>query len=257
MNAARGLLWRRAAAGRRRHHRDAARRTDRRIRRPPGVGNARSSIAPRRPLQGVVVTTGGDVWILGVEKRQLVHFPKGDLSKGRIVCEGDSAEPCKSFLGPFHLGIDPQDRIWVANSGINHVTRFPAADPSKAENFKSGFNSSGLGIDSQGNVWVTNRFGSGLLGMAHLIDMGVHLKLEGVTGASDYLTTVMSRQKGGAGSVNLLRPDGSQYPGSPFTGGGLPRGASAALRWRRTGVAGFSTWASRPSTGSQRTAVSS
>jgi hypothetical protein len=132
-------------------------------------------------MQGIVVTTGGDVWILGVEKRQLVHFPKGDLSNGRIVCEGDSAEPCKSFLGPFHLG-----------------------------------------IDSQGNVWVTNRFGSGLLGMAHLVDMGVHLKLEGVTGASDYLTTVMFKQKGAAGSVNLLRPDGSQYPGSPFSSGGLP-----------------------------------
>ena len=175
-------------------------------------------------MQGVIVTPSGDVWVLGIEKRQLVHFPKGDLTKGRIVCEGDSAEPCKSFLAPFHLGIDQQDRIWVANSGVDHVTRFPAADPSKAENFKVGFNSSGLGIDSRGDVWVTERFGSGLLGMAHLIDMGVRLKLEGVAAASDYLTKTMSEQKGGrfGGSVTLLRPDGSPYPGSPFTGGGLP-----------------------------------
>ena len=79
----------------------------------------------------------------------------------------------------------------MANSGIDHVTRFPAADPSKAENFKVGFNSSGLGIDSRGNVWVTERFGSGLLGMAHLVDMGVRLKLEGVAAASDYLTKTM------------------------------------------------------------------
>ena len=69
-------------------------------------------------------------------------------------------EPCKSFRAPFHLGIDQQDRIWVSNSGVDHVTRFPAADPSKAENFKTGINNSGLGIDSQGNVWVTNRFGN-------------------------------------------------------------------------------------------------
>jgi streptogramin lyase len=174
--------------------------------------------------QGVIVTPGGDVWVLGIEKSQLVHFPKGDLRKGRIVCEGDKEEPCKSFRAPFHLGIDQQDRIWVSNSGVDHVTRFPADDPSKAENFKTGINNSGLAIDSQGNVWVTNRFGNGLLGMAHLVDMGVRLKLEGVTAASDYLTTTMSKQKGGrfGGSVTLLRPDGTQFPGSPFTGDGLP-----------------------------------
>jgi hypothetical protein len=182
-------------------------------------------------MQGVVVTPSADVWVLGIEKSQLVHFPKGDLTKGRIVCEGDKEEPCKSFRAPFHLGIDQQDRIWVSNSGIDHVTRFPAADPSKAENFKVGFNSSGLAIDSRGNVWVTDRFGSGLLGMAHLIDMGVRLRLEGVAAASDYLTKTMSEQKGGrfGGSVTLLRPDGTPFPGSPFTGSALPGPWAAAV----------------------------
>ena len=117
----------------------------------------------------LIVRPSGDVWILGIEKRQLVYFPNGDLTKGRIVCEGDSAEPCKSFSAPFHLAIDQQDRIWVSDSGIDHVTRFPASDPSKAENFKVGFNSRKLAIYSQGNVWVTNRFGSGPLGMAHYV----------------------------------------------------------------------------------------
>jgi hypothetical protein len=142
----------------------------------------------------------------------------------RIVCEGAKEEPCKSFRAPFHLGIDQQDRIWVSNSGVEHVTRFPAADPSKVQNFKSGVNTSGLGIDSRGNVWVTTRFGNGLLGKAHLIDMGVRLKLEGVNAASDYLTKTMSKQKGGAdgGTVVLLRPDGTPYPASPFRSGGLP-----------------------------------
>ena len=32
----------------------------------------------------------------------------------------------------------------------------------------------------------------------------------------------MSEQKGRDGSVTLLRPDGTQYSGSPFTGNGLP-----------------------------------
>jgi len=177
-------------------------------------------------MQGVIVTPSGDVWVLGVEKRQLVHFPKGDLSKGQIVCEGDSAEPCKSFKAPFHLAIDQQDRIWVSDGGIDHVTRFPASDPSQAQTFKTGvgFSSSGLGIDSQGNVWITNRLGNSLVGMAHLVDMGVRLKTEGITSASDYLTKTMSEQKAGkrGGSVTVLRPDGTLYPGSPFTSGGLP-----------------------------------
>jgi hypothetical protein len=73
-------------------------------------------------MQGVIVTPSGDVWILGIEKRQLVYFPNGDLTKGRIVCEGDSAEPCKSFSAPFHLAIDQQDRIWVSNQ------HFPSLD---------------------------------------------------------------------------------------------------------------------------------
>jgi hypothetical protein len=75
-------------------------------------------------MQGVIVTPSGDVWVLGLEKSQLVHFPQGDLAKGRIVCEGDGAEPCKSFKLPFHLGIDQQDRIWVTNGGSDHVVRF-------------------------------------------------------------------------------------------------------------------------------------
>src|SRR5246500_4037543 len=113
-------------------------------------------------MQGVIVTPSGDVWVLGVTKGQLVHFPNGDLSKGRIICEGRDVEPCKSFLGPFHLGIDQQDRIWVTNALGGHATRFPASDPSKAEKFRTGCSGSGLGIDSQGNVWVTNRFGNSM-----------------------------------------------------------------------------------------------
>jgi hypothetical protein len=49
-------------------------------------------------MQGIIVTPSGDVWALGASKSQLVHFPKGDLTKGRIVCEGDAQEPCKSFV---------------------------------------------------------------------------------------------------------------------------------------------------------------
>jgi hypothetical protein len=176
-------------------------------------------------MQGIIVAPNGDVWALGASKSQLIHFPKGDLTQGQLVCEGGSAQPCKSFLGPFQLAIDQQDRIWVANAFAEHVTRFPAADPTKAETFYAGASPAGLNIDSRGNVWVPTRFGNGPEGKFRLADMDVRAKFGGVVPGMDYMTTSMSTQLGGtehSGSVTLLRPDGTQYPGSPFTGGGLP-----------------------------------
>ena len=172
-------------------------------------------------MQGIIVTPGGDVWALGVSKNQLLFFPSGDYMKGRIVCEGRDVEPCKSLAGPFHLAIDQQNRIWVTNALGGHVTRFPASDPSKAEKFDSGWSGSGLNIDSQGNVWITNRLGNSFRGgfiMAELLEKA----LTGGNPDPD-LTRAMSRQTASdGGSVTLLRPDGSQYPGSPFKAGGLP-----------------------------------
>jgi len=172
-------------------------------------------------MQGIIVTPTGDVWALGVSKGQLLFFPGGDYTKGRLVCEGRDVEPCKSFTGPFHLAIDQQNRIWVSNGLLRHVTRFPASDPSKAEKFETGWSGSGLNIDSQGNVWVTNRLGnswSRAILMAELLEKA----LTGGNPDPD-LTRAMSRQTASdGGSVSLLRPDGSQYPGSPFTAGGLP-----------------------------------
>ena len=173
-------------------------------------------------MQGIIATPSGDVWAVGVSKSQLLHFPKGDPTKGRIICEGREVEPCKSFVGPFHLGIDQQDRIWVTNVFGAHVTRFLASDPSKVEKFKTGYSGSGLGIDSRGNVWVTNRLGSSDRGMFDIVEDIAVLKMG--DNADRALAEQMSKQRGGpdGGSVTLLRPDGTQYPGSPFTGGGLP-----------------------------------
>ena len=173
-------------------------------------------------MQGVIVTPSGDVWVVGLEKNQLVYFPKGDLTKGKLLCEGASAEPCKSFRSPFHLGIDQQDRIWVTNAAADYVVRFPASDPTRVETFKTGYSGSGLGVDSQGNVWVTNRFGSSWRGFAKLLELGVVMKAGG--NIDERLTRTMFGQTGGAdgGSLALLRPDGSPYPGSPFIGSGLP-----------------------------------
>ena len=109
-------------------------------------------------MQGIIVTPGGDAWALGLSKNQLLFFPGGDYTKGRIVCEGRDVEPCKSFVAPFHLGIDQQNRIWVTNAFGAHVTRFSAADPSKADNFKTGLVNSRRGssvLQSAGRCWRT------------------------------------------------------------------------------------------------------
>src|SRR5262245_4184443 len=167
-------------------------------------------------MQGIAVTPGGDVWAVGVNKSQLLLFPGGDYKNGKIVCEGRDVEPCKSFLGPFHLGIDQQSRIWVTNAMGGHVTRFPASDPTRAEKFNTGWSGSGLGIDSQGNVWVTNRLGSSIYGELKMAEVALALKTGG--NADERVTRIMFKQRGGrdGGSVTLLRPDGSAYPGSPF-----------------------------------------
>jgi hypothetical protein len=172
-------------------------------------------------MQGIIVTPSGDVWALGVTKNQLLFFPGADYTKGRIVCEGRDVEPCKSFVAPFHLAIDQQDRIWVTNALAGHVARFPASDPTKAEKFDTGWSGSGLNIDSKGNVWVTNRLGNSSRRSFIMAEL-LAVALRGGNPDPD-LTRAMARQTpSDGGSVTLLKPDGSQYAGSPFTAGGLP-----------------------------------
>jgi len=173
-------------------------------------------------MQGIIVTPSGDVWAVSISKDQLLYFPKGDWTKGRIVCEGQDAEPCKSFAGAFHLGIDQQNRIWVTHALGAWVTRFPATDPNQVERFETGYSGSGLGIDSQGNVWVTNRLGNSEQGKGTFDKALQTLKSGG--NYDEVLTRAMFKQQGGpnGGSVTVLRPDGTQYPGSPFTGVASP-----------------------------------
>jgi hypothetical protein len=52
--------------------------------------------------------------------------------------------------------------------------------------------------------------------------MALRLKVDGFESAQDYITKTLSKQTGDSGSVTLLAPDGTQFPGSPFKGGGLP-----------------------------------
>ena len=174
-------------------------------------------------MQGIIATPSGDVWALGVSKNQVVFFPKGDPTKGKLLCEGRTGDPCRALLGPFHLAIDSQDRIWVSNAGASFVTRFPASNPAQIDTFATGYSGSGLNIDSKGNVWVTNRLGNGAHGKATMDAVQEVMKRGG--NPDPAVTRAMSKQTGApdnGGSVSLLHPDGSPYAGSPFSGRSLP-----------------------------------
>jgi hypothetical protein len=111
------------------------------------------------------------------------------------------------------------------------VTRFSADDPTNTvARFDTGYSVSGLAVDSQGNVWVCNRLGNSMRGKWSWIRM--LFKAKGGGNPDPYLTTTMSKQKPGywsGGSITVLKPDGTQMPGSPISGKGLAGPWAAAV----------------------------
>ena len=183
-------------------------------------------------MQGVIAAPNGDIWAVDMTKAQLVHLPRGDPGKGEVLCQNNSkdplANPCK-LIAPFALAIDQQDRIWVTSGFGDHVTRFPASDPTKAETFKAGFLGSGLAVDSLGNVWVTNKLGSSERGRLKQLELmtAYAVNLTGdpdaLNRAGKVLVPAMAAQTSGweGGSVTVFRPDGTEASFSPVYGKGI------------------------------------
>ena len=178
-------------------------------------------------MQGIIVTSTGDIWAVDQGKNQLVHMPGGDPSKARIYCQNLSKDPLKNPCGlfaPFHLAIDQQNRIWISNSIGSSVVRFHVSDPTKVDKFEVGFGGSGLAIDSQGNVWHADRFGSSENGRRKLVELMASYAIRGEETATESLVRNLSAQTPGfwdGGSVSVLRPDGSKAEFSPVSGNGL------------------------------------
>lgn len=174
-------------------------------------------------MQGVIVAPNGDVWALDFSDDKVVYLPKGDPSKVKFFCQSTDGKPNKDspckLTGPFHLAIDQQDRIWITNAIGDHVTRFPATDPSKVQVFPTGGHSGkGMAIDSQGNAWITNTAGGGL-SMEMKLKL-LELKISGRLDEVDHVVFDYLVGHRGMGSISMLRPDGTPGPGSPFSGGG-------------------------------------
>ena len=180
-------------------------------------------------MQGIITTPNGDVWALDNEKSQIVHLPKGDAAKGRILGRTVNGKPVDGTLqvkGPFHLAVDQQDRIWVTNGGSNTVTRFPANDPGKAEQIKVGYGPRGVAIDSLGNAWVANTLGHpGTKEKLALVKDKLKSKVEAVESSASpaerdakmWIGLYELVVKYPGGDVSMVRPDGTVLP--PFDGG--------------------------------------
>lgn len=183
-------------------------------------------------MQGIIVAPNGDIWALDVANAQVVHLPKGDPAKAEFLFVNKTGEPLKNpghLIAPFHLAIDQQNRIWVANAAAPWVTRFSASDPTKVDTYKTGYSSSGLAIDSKGNVWITNRLGNSLKGAEVLAHMVLIEKEKG--NPDPILSRACAANESGwfGGSVTVLKPDGSPASCSPIYGNGLSTPWAAAV----------------------------
>ena len=197
---------------------------------PPGGWNFNGQLGQ---MQGIIVAPNGDVWALDTMKGRVVRFPKGDPAKGQLFCQNKTGNPLKNpceLVAPFALAIDQKDNIWITNIIGEHVTRFPASDPSKVETFKTGFSGSGLAVDSLGNVWITNKLGSSERGRLKLLEMIAAAKIDfdndpdAQNRVGKVLVGTMAAQKPGeweGGSITVLRPDGSEASFSPISGKGI------------------------------------
>jgi hypothetical protein len=163
-------------------------------------------------LMGVGIAGSGDVWIADGSDDQLLYFPKGEIKAGKIVKVAE-------LKSPFDIVIDDENRVWVANSSGDTVTRFPANDPTKVENFRAGIGVRALALDSKGNVWVASNMD---------LKTPVPKLPDGISIMEQFklVTEAMFKYEMGppprpTGAVNMIRPDGTQPAPMGYTGEAL------------------------------------
>lgn len=104
--------------------------------------------------QGVGIARNGDVWIADSQKDQLMYFPGGDYTKGKLI-------KVDGLHAPFAVEVDADNRVWVTNSRGNNVTVFPADSPKDVKQITVGLGVRGIAHDSKGNAWVASNMSPG------------------------------------------------------------------------------------------------
>lgn len=157
-------------------------------------------------LMGVGVSAKGDVWVADGSGDQLLYFPGGRISDGRIV-------KVKGFKSPFDIVIDSQNRVWVSNSQSETVVRFSADDPNKVEEFRCGIAVRALALDSKENVWVASNAS---------LDFPMPKVPEGASIMEQFriMAGAAFRYPKSTGVINMIRPDGTQLEPKGFSGDG-------------------------------------
>ncbi len=116
---------------------------------PERVANALTEIGG---LQGIGVAPNGDIWIVGTSSNEMLYFPGGDLSRGRVVVDEDLN---KALSAPFAASIDDSNRVWISNTNGKSLVRYsPDEKNSPVERFILAGGGRGVALDSKGNCWV-------------------------------------------------------------------------------------------------------
>ncbi|TSA33236.1 MAG: hypothetical protein D4R65_08060 [Verrucomicrobiaceae bacterium] len=160
-------------------------------------------------LMGIGIANNGDVWIADGSDNQLLYFPGGVLKDGKIV-------KVAGLKSPFDIVIDDENRVWVANSSGDTVTRFPASDPTKVENFRAGIGVRALALDSKNNVWVASNMD--LKTPQPKLPDGISIMEQFKLITAAMFKYVMGPPARPTGAVNMIRPDGTQPAPEGFTG---------------------------------------
>ena len=168
-------------------------------------------------MQGVIVTPSGDVWVLGIEKSQLVTFPNGDLTKGRDRLRGrQSRSPASRFA---RLSISPSTSRTAF--GCQQQRRRSRHALSRVRSEQGGKLQGRLQQQRPRRRQPRQRLGHRPVRQraARHDAFGRHGRPAEARRRRrrrrTILTKIMSEQKGGrfGGSVNLLKPDGDALSG--------------------------------------------
>lgn len=116
---------------------------------PANVATALTEIGG---LQGIGVAPSGDIWITGTSSNEMLYFPGGDLSKGRVVVNKNLNN---ELSAPFAASIDDANRVWISNTNAKSLVRYsPFEENSPVERFILAGGGRGVALDSKGNCWV-------------------------------------------------------------------------------------------------------
>lgn len=103
-------------------------------------------------LQGVGVAPNGDIWIVGTSSNEMLYFPGGDLSKGKVVADENLSN---ELSAPFAASIDNENRVWISNTNSKSLVRYtPSEENPTVDRFILAGGGRGVALDSKGNCWV-------------------------------------------------------------------------------------------------------